>query len=114
MTKTQTENYSAIIHLLLQVNKVNRDQVEHAARIQSKLSTFSPLLKILKDLKCITDQDVRETLRKTSSPIRIGDLLVELGYISPEDLAAACRIQQDSDSQEKAVSCEKPKCWYKS
>jgi len=101
MTKTQTENYSAIIHLLLQVDKVNRDQVEHAARIQSKLSTFSPLLKILKDLKCITDQDVRETLRKTSSPIRIGDLLVELGYISPEDLEAACRIQKESDSQEK-------------
>ena len=101
MTTTQTENYSAIIHLLLQVDKVNREQVEHAARIQSKLSTFSPLLKILKDLKCITDQDVRETLRKTSSPIRIGDLLVELGYISPEDLEAACRIQQDSDSREK-------------
>ena len=101
MTTKSTENYSAIIHLLLQVNKVNRDQVEHAARIQSKLSTFSPLLKILKDLKCITDEDVRETLRKTSSPIRIGDLLVELGYISPEDLEAACRIQQDSDSQEK-------------
>ena len=101
MTTTPTENYSTIIHLLLQVNKVNRDQVEHAARIQSKLSTFSPLLKILKDLKCITDQDVRETLRKTSSPIRIGDLLIELGYISPEDLEAACRIQQESDSQEK-------------
>ncbi len=101
MTTKSTENYSAIIHLLLQVNKVNRDQVEHAARIQSKLSTFSPLLKILKDLKCITDQDVRETLRKTSSPIRIGDLLVELGYISPEDLEAACRIQMESDSQEK-------------
>ncbi|WP_319587384.1 ATPase, T2SS/T4P/T4SS family [uncultured Desulfobulbus sp.] len=101
MTTKSTENYSAIIHLLLQVNKVNRDQIEHAARIQSKLSTFSPLLKILKDLKCITDEDVRETLRKTSSPIRIGDLLVELGYISPEDLEAACRIQQDSDSQEK-------------
>ena len=101
MTTTPTDNFSTIIRLLLQVNKVNRDQVEHAARIQSKLSTFSPLLKVLKDLKYITDQDVRETLRTTSSPIRIGDLLTELGYISSEDLDAACRIQQDSDSQEK-------------
>ena len=101
MTLTPTDPYSAIIRLLLQVNKVNRHQVEHAARIQSKLTTFSPLLKILKDLKFVTDQDVRETLRTTSSPIRIGDLLIELGYISPEDLEAACRLQQESNSQEK-------------
>lgn len=101
MTQTPTDTYSAIIRLLLQVNKVNRHQVEHAARIQSKLTTFSPLLKILKDLKFVTDQDVRETLRTTSSPIRIGDLLIELGYISPEDLEAACRLQQESNSQEK-------------
>ena len=101
MTTTPTEKYSTIIRLLLQVGKINRDQVEHAARIQSKLSTFSPLLKILKDLKFINDQDVRETLCKTSSPVRIGDLLSELGYISPEDLEAAIRIQQESDSQEK-------------
>ena len=101
MTTTPTDNFSTIIRLLLQVNKVNKDQVEHAARIQSKLSTFSPLLKVLKDLKHITDQDVRETLRTTSSPIRIGDLLTELGYLSSEDLDAACRIQQESDTQEK-------------
>jgi len=101
MIPTPTDTYSAIIRLLLQVNKVNRQQVEHAARIQSKLTTFSPLLKILKDLKFVTDQDVRETLRTTSSPIRIGDLLIELGYISPEDLEAACRLQQESNSQEK-------------
>ena len=101
MTLTPTDPYSAIIRLLLQVNKVNRSQVEHAARIQSKLTTFSPLLKILKDLKFVTDQDVRETLRTTSSSIRIGDLLIELGYISPEDLEAACRLQQESNSREK-------------
>jgi len=101
MTTTPTENHSAIVRLLLQVNKLQREQVEHAARIQAKLTAFSPLLKILKDLKFVTDQDVRETLRTTSSPIRIGDLLVELGYISPEDLESACRIQKESDTQEK-------------
>lgn len=101
MTTTPTENYGTIIHLLLQENKVTREQVEHAVRIQAKLTTFRPLLKVLKDLKFATDQDVKETLSRTSSPVRIGDLLTELGYISTEDLEAACRLQQESETQEK-------------
>lgn len=101
MTTTPTNSYGTLIQLLLQENKVTREQVEHAARIQAKLSTSRPLLKILKDLKFVTDQDVKESLRKTSSPIRIGDLLTELGYISPEDLEAACRLQQESETKEK-------------
>lgn len=101
MTENATENISAIIHLLLQANKLDRRQVDHAVRIQAKLATFTPLLKVLKDLKFVTDQDVRDTLRESTSPVRIGDLLVELGYISPEDLDAACRIQRESDTPEK-------------
>ena len=101
MTATPKESYSAIIRLLLEANKVTLAQVEHAARVQGKLTTFQPLLKILKDLKFATDQDVKDILRKTSSSVRIGDLLVELGQISPDDLESACRMQKESDSQEK-------------
>ena len=101
MTKTPVENLGPIIKLLLGVKKITTKQVEHATRIQQKLSAFQPLLKILKELKFVTDQDVKETLRQTSSSIRIGDLLTELGYISPEDLESAIRIQKESDSREK-------------
>ncbi len=101
MTDHSTEAHGTIIRLLLQVNKLTKQQVEHALRIQAKLTSFQPLLKILKDLKHITDQDVKEALGGTSSPIRIGDLLTELGYLSPEDLEAACRIQKESETKEK-------------
>jgi type IV pilus assembly protein PilB len=101
MTTALKESHGTIIDLLLQVNKINRQQVDHATRIQAKLSSFRSLLKILKDLKFVTDQDVKEALSKTSSPIRIGDLLTELGYLSPEDLEAACRLQQENEYREK-------------
>ncbi|MBM9536735.1 GspE/PulE family protein [Desulfobulbus alkaliphilus] len=101
MTTALKESYGTIIDLLLQTNKVNRQQVEHAVRIQAKLTSFRPLLKILKDLKFVTDQDVKDTLSKTSAPIRIGDLLTELGYLSPEDLEAACRLQKEDENREK-------------
>jgi len=101
MTTPITPNYSTIISLLLEVKTITRAQVEHAVRIQAKLTSYRSLLKILKDLKFVSDQDVKEVLRATTSSVRIGDLMIELGYISPEDLEAACRIQQESDSHEK-------------
>jgi type IV pilus assembly protein PilB len=101
MTTPPIDSYGTIIDLLLQLGKVTPAQVGHAARIQAKITTPQSLLKILKDLKYVTDQDVKEVLRETSASIRIGDLLIELGYISPEDLGAACRLQQESDISEK-------------
>lgn len=101
MTDQPHPSYGTIIRLLVQLNKLTPLQVEHALRIQAKLTSYQPLLKILKDLKLVADQDVKEALSGTSSPIRIGDLLTELGYLSPDDLEAACRIQQESDTREK-------------
>ncbi len=101
MSPPPEKSYSTIIHLLLEAKLVNVDQVKHAERVRAKLTTYQPLLKVLRDLKCITDQDVKEVLRTTASSIRIGDLLVELGHISPEDLDSAIRLQKESDAQEK-------------
>ncbi len=101
MTDQPNPSYGTIIRLLVQCNKLTLKQVEHALRIQGKLTSYLPLLKILKDLKLVSDQDVKEALSGTTSPIRIGDLLTELGYLSPDDLEAACRIQQESDTKEK-------------
>jgi type IV pilus assembly protein PilB len=94
-------SFSTIIRLLLDAKRVNSSQVQHAERVRSKLTTYQPLLKILKDLKYISDQDVKDVLRTASSSIRIGDLLVELGHISPEDLDSAITLQRESDTQEK-------------
>lgn len=101
MPPSPEESYSTIIRLLLEAKRLNTAQVQHAERVRSKLTSYQPLLKILKDLKFITDQDVKEVLRSTTSTIRIGDLLVDLGHISPEDLESAIRLQQESDTQEK-------------
>jgi type IV pilus assembly protein PilB len=101
MNSPANKQYSTIIRQLLEARRVSSDQVQHAERVRSKLTTYQPLLKILKDLKFITDGDVKEILRSTTSSIRIGDLLVELGHISPEDLESAIRLQKESDAQEK-------------
>ena len=101
MSPSPEESFSTIIRLLLEAKRVTSTEVQHGERVRSKLTTYQPLLKVLRDLKFISDQDVKEVLRTATSPIRIGDLLVELGHISPEDLESAIRLQKESDTQEK-------------
>lgn len=90
-----------IVSLLYREKKLTGKQVEHAARIQAKITTPQSLLKILIDLKTISDQDVKEVIKKTGENVRIGDLLTEFGYITEDDLEAAIRLQKESGGREK-------------
>ena len=92
------KKYGEIISILLESGVVQEKDVQYAERIREKLATPQPLLNILKDRKLITDEMVRETIQKTKSTVRIGELLVELGYLSPDDLQAAFNIQKENDT----------------
>lgn len=89
----QRQNYGEIVSVLLAEGVIKEKDAAYAERIRAKLSTPQPLLNILKDLKLVNDDTVRETLQKTRKSIRIGELLVELGYLSPEDLQTAFTIK---------------------
>ncbi len=101
MNEEHQKKYGQIVSILLASGVVKEKDILYADRIREKLSTPQPLLNILKDLKLITDDTVRETIQKTKSSVRIGELLVELGYLSPDDLQAAFNIQQDTEKKLK-------------
>ncbi len=90
-----------IVRLLIQQGIITEKQYEHARRVQKKLSVYQPLLKVLKELHYVTDAEIKTTIQSSSSSIRIGDLLTELGYISEDDLEAACRLQKESTEKQK-------------
>ncbi len=101
MEKPKIDSYGGIVKLLLNLNLVNDKQVLHAERIRSKLATPVPLLNVLKDLEVITDEMIRKAMLDSSSSIRIGELLVELGYLSETDLTAAFNIQKEKEKDLK-------------
>ncbi len=94
-------SYTPIVNLLIKKRVITQQQVEHGVRVQQKLSSFQPLLKVLIELKVVGNEVINQTIRSAAHDIRIGDLLTELGYISHDDLDAACRIQQESQSKDK-------------
>ncbi|MFT5699751.1 MAG: type IV pilus assembly protein PilB [Desulforhopalus sp.] len=101
MTENIDTSYGELISNLVAAKKVTLEQVKYAARIHKKLATPKPLVTILKEQKIVSDEDVNEVIRKTGLSIRIGQLLLELGHISKENLDEAFNIQKDTEKEHK-------------
>jgi type IV pilus assembly protein PilB len=101
MANEAKKKYGEIVSLLLASKALQEKDVQYAERIRAKLTVQQPLLNVLKDLKLINDETVRETIQNSQLNIRIGELLVELGYLAPDDLTAAFNIQQERENNLK-------------
>ena len=83
-----------IVSCLLEEKYITQDQLDHALRINSKLALPKTVLTILKELGHITDKKIKEALRKNKTSLKVGDLLVELEYLSRDKLEAALTLQK--------------------
>lgn len=97
MTDNTPPKHGDLILHLVKSKRITLDQLRHAERILSKLATPKPLVHILKDLKIISDDTVNEVVRETRLSIRIGQLLIELGHLSAQDLESAFNIQKEAE-----------------
>ncbi len=99
--KQESNIYGQIVGFLLKEQLVTQDQVTYAQRILSKLKTPRPLVDILKELKYITDDQIRSAIRSNRVSIRLGSLLEELGYISDNELHQVFQIQKEERHKRK-------------
>ncbi len=87
--------------LLVKDGIITQDQLVYAVRVHSKLTTPQTMLDTLLELGLISQEQLQKTLRKYQLNVRLGDLLVELGYLKDSDLVQALAIQKDSDGQRR-------------
>jgi len=93
-----------IAKFLIEDGVLTEEQLAYAIRVRSKLSTEKPLLSILNEIGLISLERLeqqRNTLRKHRISVRIGALLVELGYLREQDLRAALALQRESGGGKK-------------
>lgn len=98
-TTESGQEIGAIVGLLVEEGFVSDEQISFALRIQSKLVQQKPLLDVLKELDYVGDEKIKEALRKRRLDIRLGDMLVELGHLDPQDLQMALDIQNQDPSR---------------
>nr|WP_319491888.1 ATPase, T2SS/T4P/T4SS family [uncultured Desulfobacter sp.] len=82
-----------IIAALVDDGFLTPEKAKIVERVKSKLSSETTIIKVLKDLNYITDSQLKKILRSDQLSLRIGDLLVEFGHLTPEKLKAALDIQ---------------------
>lgn len=90
-----------IAKFLVEDGIITDQQLAYAMRVRAKLSTEKPLLSVLNEIGYVSLEQQRNTLRKHRISVRIGALLVELGFLREQDLRAALALQRESGQGKK-------------
>jgi type IV pilus assembly protein PilB len=93
--------HGEIVKVLLLEKLLTEDQLRYALRVHAKLKTPEPLLKVLKELKYVSDEQIQQAVRAHLVSIRIGSLLVELGLLSQADLESGLALQATEKPKRK-------------
>jgi type IV pilus assembly protein PilB len=87
--------------MLVEAGLMSADQLRRVRRIQERVPTPTSLVAIIEELRLGARDQVREALksRKRRIPVRLTDLLIELGYIRDSDMKLALSIQKERPAQ---------------
>lgn len=90
-----------ITKLLLGESIISDQQLAYAVRVRTKLTTPQTMIDTLLELGYLTRDILQETLRNNRVKIRLGDFLVELGYLREADLKQALGMQSESAGKQR-------------
>ncbi|MEE9333741.1 MAG: ATPase, T2SS/T4P/T4SS family [Granulosicoccaceae bacterium] len=82
-----------LAELLLRAEKIDAKVLDRALRVFSKLDTENTLFSVLKKMGLTDEKSMLSIIRRWQPEIRIGELLVELGYINASQLRQALLAQ---------------------
>ena len=81
-----------ILSTLIKKGQLTNKHVEYGLRVLSKMPSPQPLLNVLKDLKYVSNDLIWKAICEDHAAMSIGDLLLELGYVSESNLKNALNI----------------------
>lgn len=90
------EKAGQIYDLLMKKGCLKQEELEYAKRVHSKMSGHYTLIQVLLDLKLITNEQLQDTLTENRLNLKIGTLLVELGFLGKNELEIAINLQKES------------------
>ena len=80
---------------LVSAGSITPEQLKHAQRVHARVRSSRTLLSILIELQYVEEPAVRATLRAVRPALPLGSVLVELGYLSEQQLKLALAMQQE-------------------
>ena len=95
MAEKESQLQSTIGEALIKEGIIDDQQLQRALRIQQLLEEPKQLSEVLVDLGYAKRQAVTDAIAKHGSGMRIGEMLIEQGIITPESLEMALQIQKE-------------------
>ncbi|XOV89046.1 MAG: GspE/PulE family protein [Pseudomonadota bacterium] len=77
------------------------EKLRHAQRIHQKLKARKSLLQVLQELGLVDQATLLEAMRQVKVHLRLGELLLRLGYLRETDLRNALSIQRQTSPHKK-------------
>jgi type IV pilus assembly protein PilB len=87
-----------IATMLVKSGYLAKEQLSYAQRVKGKLGSPRTLTAVMLELGFFTKEQLRETLRNHIVSVKLGALLVELGYLKQSELQAALGLQREGDN----------------
>lgn len=100
---TAPPDQQPLTRILVEEGLVTQAQLQHAERVRSKLGSDRTLLEVVKELYGIDDIGLQSVLARRRHDVRLGDLLVELGYLRHEYLETALAIQREDPASKLRI-----------
>lgn len=92
---------ATFLDLLVEQNLIDADKLKYAQRVQSKLESPKPILLVLCDLGYVNHNQLVEVFRRHPLKVKLGQFLVEFGYLSTNDLQLALAAQQQDAGRKR-------------
>lgn len=87
-----------VIELLIREALLSPEQAEYARRVAMKLPVGKPLCDVVRELGYVTEDQLRQAIRRNRGALRLGELLWGLGYLTAEELDQALELQGRQES----------------
>jgi len=84
--------------VLVKCGLLAEDQLRYAQRVKRKLPVNRTLTAVMLELKYFSREQLRDALRNNIVSVKLGSLLVELGYLKHTELQAALGLQREGDN----------------
>ena len=89
----------ALATVLVEDKLIDEKQLRHCQRVKKKLSQEKSLLLILQELGHVDRATLLRAMRKCPLKLRLGEMLIQLGYLKVSELRSALSIQKDSSER---------------
>ncbi|MEM9182291.1 MAG: ATPase, T2SS/T4P/T4SS family [Pseudomonadota bacterium] len=91
----------ALAKLLVADGIITQKDLEKGQRVVAKLGRESTVLAVLKQMGVVNEEQICDVCKNHRFELPLGDLLMEMGYISRAELRVALKIQKSSSKGEK-------------